>query len=529
MHTSNVTTYVLISVICLLGLTPIKITAAKPSQYSAEKLQDELSALDKLFTQRDVILQARQKRINAVWEKAHKEPNAGNYMALADIYIGCNNDSAIIYLERAKSMAKSLDEAGLIAMRQASLMPLAGFTDEAVEIFSTIDTTGVNTDYMTEYYECGRNMYAAIADFFSDYPTVSAEWSERVLEYQRKLMLILADSPDTNRYRIVFGEYNMRRGRNDIAETVLRDVYSTETPGSKARIRAAQLLARILEKRKDTNGQIHHLISAVSDELSNGIVDLRSLQALGLVLYRIGDDDRAFRYLSTALDDATRSVTRVRMMQTAAALPMVQRTHVQKLEHTQLELLIFIIALAIALVGVAILMVNSRREYIKMKKLRLRLEDSNRTKEMYISQFLSLCSVFMDQIISFSGNVKRKIAAGRIDEVSRMLQSDKFIASQSEQFFNVFDDAFLHIYPTFVEGVNALLKPEHRITLKEGERLNVGLRILAFMRMGITDSGRIAQMLNYSINTIYAYRNRMKSHAMDRDSFEAAIMKIPSV
>ena len=51
-------------------------------------------------------------------------------------------------------------------------------------------------------------------------------------------------------------------------------------------------------------------------------------------------------------------------------------------------------------------------------------------------------------------------------------------------------------------------------------------RSLAFMRLGIEESARIAQILNYSLNTIYAYRNRLKTRAIDRENFEADIMKI---
>jgi hypothetical protein len=93
----------------------------------------------------------------------------------------------------------------------------------------------------------------------------------------------------------------------------------------------------------------------------------------------------------------------------------------------------------------------------------------------------------------------------------------------------VFDDAFLHIYPTFVADVNKLLRDDAQIQLKEGERLNTDLRILAFIRLGIEESGRIAQVLNYSLNTIYSYRNRMKMRAIDRENFEADIMKIGSI
>ena len=87
----------------------------------------------------------------------------------------------------------------------------------------------------------------------------------------------------------------------------------------------------------------------------------------------------------------------------------------------------------------------------------------------------------------------------------------------------------MHIYPTFVEDVNKLLLPEKKLEMREGEKLNTDLRILALMRLGIEDTSRIAQMLNYSVYTIYTYRNKFKSRAIDRDNFETHVMSIKSI
>jgi len=80
-----------------------------------------------------------------------------------------------------------------------------------------------------------------------------------------------------------------------------------------------------------------------------------------------------------------------------------------------------------------------------------------------------------------------------------------------------------------VEDVNSLLLPEKKLTMRDGEKLNTDLRILALMRLGIEDTSRIAQMLNYSVYTIYTYRNKFKSRAIDRDSFEEEVMRIKSI
>jgi DNA-binding CsgD family transcriptional regulator len=74
-----------------------------------------------------------------------------------------------------------------------------------------------------------------------------------------------------------------------------------------------------------------------------------------------------------------------------------------------------------------------------------------------------------------------------------------------------------------------LLLPEERFVRKQGELLNVEMRIFALIRLGITDSSKIAKFLRYSSNTIYNYRAKIKSKAsIPREEFEKTIMEIGS-
>jgi DNA-binding NarL/FixJ family response regulator len=74
-----------------------------------------------------------------------------------------------------------------------------------------------------------------------------------------------------------------------------------------------------------------------------------------------------------------------------------------------------------------------------------------------------------------------------------------------------FDKVFLKLFPDFVTFFNSLFDERDRIVLKEGQLLNTELRIFALIRMGISDTEKIAKILNYSVNTIYAYKTRVKS------------------
>ena len=82
------------------------------------------------------------------------------------------------------------------------------------------------------------------------------------------------------------------------------------------------------------------------------------------------------------------------------------------------------------------------------------------------------------------------------------------------------------MYPNFVEEFNSLLKPEDYYKLDK-DQLNTELRIFALIRLGIKDSSQIAELLHYSVNTIYNYRSRVKTKArVSRDDFEDLVAKI---
>ena len=91
----------------------------------------------------------------------------------------------------------------------------------------------------------------------------------------------------------------------------------------------------------------------------------------------------------------------------------------------------------------------------------------------------------------------------------------------------MFDETFLNLFPDFVEQFNALLADGSAIILKDPDVLTPELRIFALIRLGVTDSGKIANLLHYSSNTVYNYRAKIKNKACGpRDSFEDAVRAI---
>ncbi|HIR36980.1 MAG TPA: hypothetical protein IAC93_01240, partial [Candidatus Limisoma gallistercoris] len=165
----------------------------------------------------------------------------------------------------------------------------------------------------------------------------------------------------------------------------------------------------------------------------------------------------------------------------------------------------------------------------KLSRARMKLKEANTTKDEYMGQFIELCSVYMRRLDSFTKLVNRKLTSGQIDDLIKTTKSIKFNEEQHREFYQAFDLAFLKIYTTFIDDVNALLRPEERIVVDTPGSLNTELRIYALYRLGIVDNSKIAEFLKYSVNTIYTYRNKMKNKATDRANFEDSIMKIGTI
>ena len=128
----------------------------------------------------------------------------------------------------------------------------------------------------------------------------------------------------------------------------------------------------------------------------------------------------------------------------------------------------------------------------------------------------------------FRNKVHKQLKRGDTDEALRMTQpSGDIINEEIHDLYRNFDIAFLNIFPDFVERFNDLLLPDKKITLKKGELLNTELRIFAMIRLGINESAQIAELLHYSIRTVYNYRSGInRKTVIENKKFEEILMCI---
>jgi tetratricopeptide (TPR) repeat protein len=510
-----------------LSMSLTALGSGKPSPaITSATLDQAFEKLEENMTNRDQYLKTRRQVIETL--KRHTTADESEkYGSIARGYENYDNDSVLHYYDLAARHADDYSHRAVFEARRAAFLPLAGFISEAVNIYTSINVDSLAADARIEYYKSGHRMYDIIATFYQDYPGTAATWRALATECNDALLKALDGDTSSPLYKLTRGQHLFEHNDFDKAKTLLRDVFMSQPAGDEYRSRAQVLLSKIAYRQGEKDAELYYLVNSVNDLVTAGSLEINSLFNLGMAINETGDTEHAYRFLSMALNDADKAHEWMRMLPIAKSMSIIQSAHDVKVESHDRAITIAIIILSAIIIALAVIVIRLRRALKKEQRDKSRIDSANTAKETYISQFVSMCAVYMEKLNEFVSLVSRKIAAGKANDVTRMLNQGKFLEAQNAEFYEIFDDALLNMYPNFVEEVNKLMQPEFRIELKEGERMNTDLRLLALMRLGVDDSAKIARILNYSLNTVYTYRNKLKSHALNRDTFEADLLRIP--
>lgn len=265
-----------------------------------------------------------------------------------------------------------------------------------------------------------------------------------------------------------------------------------------------------------------------------------ALTRLGIYLLESGDTERAIRYTEAAYDEARMYNTRIRKVEVAA--PLAQSLALRTMQKETVERRLFRwqtvsgVLLALLLFGGGWMMMRRRKERRKADMTERTcmehaqrigcLKEEIRTKDDYVTRFLELSLDSIYELEQLRSSALMRLNAGEAERLQKQLKDASGINAFRQTCLRRFDIAFLRLYPEFTKTVNRLLRPEEQLELPDTEFLNNELRTLAFMRIGIVDSLRIATILGVSVNTVYFYRNKLRRKAVDRDNFESRFMEL---
>lgn len=564
--------------------------ACLPGICANEQLTTEqlLAQLDSVISNRDQYLDVKLAHLEKLNQDLISEAkdNRERFEVLGILfneYHSFNTDSAYAMAQRQLSLARQLGDKNLIInamLNEANILCNVGMYHESLSLVDSVSVKEL-PDYLRAYYfHSKRTLYGDLANFAKFRP--EKVYYEKLTDDYRDSLLTVNDPHSVFYVLIRADQLNVHQKPQDainLLETFIRENDLSEHEMAICAYTLSESYGYVndIEKQKRML-----LISAISD-MKTAVREYVSLRQLALLLYQEGDLERAYNFLTIAVDDAAKSNSRQRIIELNDSYPMINRIYVETVHKQKktLERTIWIITvLSIVLI---VLLFYMRKQMVKIADGRKKVEEVNNKlsklnsqltasndrlnelikqlkesndklnelnhklvnsnsklhdaytsiaeiselKEVYICQYMDQSLEHIEMLDNYRKTINKLVTAGKTDDLKKLVKSSKIVEDELKSFYDQFDKTFLNLFPTFVEDLNNLLVPEEVIVPKKSGTLNTELRIFALIRLGITDSDKIAKFLRYSLTTIYNYRTKVRNKAKgDRNQLESEVAKI---
>lgn len=494
------------------------------------------------------------------------------YERLVNEYTPYKYDSAMVYVQKAINLAKHIDSSEYYTQFQiikARLLACRGFYIEAKEILEKLEIPPTNRQ-LNYLYNCSLsalyfnlNISTKNTEYCQRYYTLFQKYIDKAIEYCPK---------KDAQYYYMKGVQLYSKGTIHDISTCFNKAMSLSEPDSRLYAMSAYALSKTYDRNHQSEKQERYLLLAAISDIMASTNESLALQEVALSLYKNQDNLRkANEYINISLKDADTHSNLQRRMELYTNLHVILSAYYEKLQKhsTWQDVAIISILGLMAVIVAAIVFVVRKNHLLKLKENELKtlteqfsadnkqhkkdnkaLKDSNKAlqnsnkalqnsndefeytnskRESMANAFIMLCYQYIERLDSQRKLVIRKIKTNQQNELLSTLSSSKRSAEESQNFISQFDKIFLSLYPSFVKELNTLLTPDAQIQLKDDNELTPTLRVAALIRLGVTESAKIAGILSYSPQTIYNYRSTLKNSAIDKENFEENLQKLCSV
>lgn len=429
----------------------------------------------------------------------------------------------------------------------------AGYHIEASEILGGYSAESVPEEMLQAYYSAAHCFNGETMAYTSSDATYAEKEARR--DHFRTLVLQMIEEG-------TLYWYDLKREEAEASGDVLKSreyarkmIECTEvnTPDY---ARSAYFYAHTFRKEPQNPERQEWLIRSAIADVMCATNDYASLNEISRMLFERGDIDRAFKYLADhCMTDALAYNGKLRAWQISQFFPEIERAYQAK-HARQTRSMAGVMAVAVALLIILLLLMififkrqqildSMRRKlqesYLQIDErnrdlvsinsrlvsLNAQIQEADKVKQEYIALFLSILSENISKTRQYRNHVLKSIRQGKTQMLVEEIENLPSLDDDILEFYKMFDETFVNLYPDFVERFNGLLADGAAIVPKGDDILTPELRIFALIKLGITDSSKIASLLHYSANTIYNYRAKIKNKARgSRDEFEAAVRNI---
>ena len=482
------------------------------------------------------------QKLQGELRKAHgNEQLFHAYSRMYEAYSSFQYDTAATYANRMLIVAKKLDNPDyVVKAKLARVFTLlsAGLYKEAADQIADIDVEKAGKEARLNYFLMRWKFLASIVDYVHAEP------------YQSNYIRQAAAMTDSLRHYLPKEHPTMLYIERMMASLVHHDVDASyryfqkalNSPSVTLHERAIIIssLGWVYRNIGDNNKALECIVKAAIYDIQSATKETTAVREAGNLLYMRGDIDRAFAYVRKALDDANFYGARQRKIEIGNILPIIQQERYQAMAYQRNIIIAATIAVLLLLIAVLASLFFIRRQMKTLqaarhtieehnKQLKLtnaQLVEANKIKEVYIGRSFYVNAEYIAKVEKLYRTVDRMIKAGQHENLRQSLKESTLIKERKTMYAD-FDETFLTLFPDFINRYNMLFDEANRVVPEQKMTLTTEMRIFALIRVGVNDSERIAQFLNYSVNTINTYKTRVKNKSLvSNDLFEQKIMLI---
>ena len=536
----------LIVIIITLMIQPIYIKGDNNQLYKQ---------LDAALAQRAHYVELKEKSLNEIKQGAKyvtsNEDKLKLYEQLANEYKAYEYDSAMTYVNKGLILAQKSNNIFFnkrFQLSQTRLLITRGFYAEAKEILQKIEPKEEPRDYQFLYYYTMYGLYNNWSTYCEN-NEFSKNYDLKKVEYLKKAIEL---SPKKDAfYYYLMGElyYFSNHPNNNKTIQYYKKALSMEKANSRLHAMTAFALSEVYQKANNLELMEHYLLVAAISDITSATKENVALQDIALFIYKhkTRSLNKAQEYINLSLEDAYAYNNRLRRIEISSKLQMITNAYTDDIKTTNrlLNIALLVIILLLLGVGISSLFIRKKNRLLKQKKDEItatsakmeilngqlhlindELKDTNQKRERLVKVYIDLCYKNIERNQKLRTLAVRKIKANQSKELLSLLSSSTNTEKENKEFLTEFDKAFLSLYPTFVTELNKQLTESAHIQLKENGEMPPILRVCALLRLGITESSKIAGILSYSPQTVYNYRSILKNNAIDKEHFEENVLKL---
>ena len=536
----------LIIIIITLMIQPIYVKGDNNQLYKQ---------LDAALAQRAHYIELKEKSLNDIKQGAKyvtsNEDKLKLYEQLANDYKAYEYDSAMTYVNKGLLLAQKSNNILFnkrFRLSQTRLLITRGFYAEAKEILQKIEPQEDSHDYQFLYYYTLYGLYNNWATYCEN-NEFSKNYNLKKVEYLKKAIEL---SPKKDAfYYYLMGElyYFSNHPNNNKTIQYYKKALSMEKANSRLHAMTAFALSEVYQKANNLELMEHYLLVAAISDITSATKENVALQDIALFIYKhkTRSLNKAQEYINLSLEDAYTYNNRLRRIEISSKLQLITNAYTDDIKTTNrlLNIALLVIILLLLGVGISSLFIRKKNRLLKQKKDEIsatsdkmeklngqlhlindELKDTNQKRERLVKVYIDLCYKNIERNQKLRTLAVRKIKANQNKELLSLLSSSSSTEKENKEFLTEFDKAFLSLYPTFVDELNQQLTESAHIQLKENGEMPPILRVCALLRLGITESSKIAGILSYSPQTVYNYRSILKNNAIDKEHFEENVLKL---